>query len=115
LEEFLDHGGVNCTVAIEANGLDGGDDLREARDGVGDGGDGAAEGGREEDGVKQGAVGAYKENPRIVVVVRVRVRVRFCDFWGWVALNYDTDAKGPKGIVDQVHGEEGTCGHAKAC
>jgi len=112
LEEFLNHGSIGGTIAAKADGLDGGDDLRKPRDGVGDSRDRATKGSREKNGVEEGAMGADKENTRVVVV---RVRVRFCDFWGWSALNYNVDAKGPKGVVDHVHREEGACGNAKAC
>lgn len=99
LQELLDHGGVCGAVTAESDGLDRGDDLGEAGDGVGDSRDWAAERSGEEDWVEEGPVGADEEDTRFM-------RVGFSDRWWWCAFDDDADTKCPKGVIDYLHGEE---------
>lgn len=104
-QELPDHGGIAGAVAAEAHGTDGGEYLGEAGDGVGDGGDRAAEGDGEEDGVQEGAVGADEEDAGMAEGRGGRGRRGAADG--------DADAESAEDVVDVAHGEEGPGGDAE--
>ena len=112
MEEFLNHGSIGGTIAAKADGLDGGDDLRKPRDGVGDSRDRATKGSREKNGVEEGAMGADKENTR-VVVVRVRVRLKLFLFPFFPHLTAEPGATKICSFVDSCHLSEENFGASK--
>ncbi|KAF7831058.1 hypothetical protein G2W53_013391 [Senna tora] len=89
---------VHVSRPREADGWDGGEELREAGDGVGDGGDLAAEYGGEDHGVHEGAVGADEED--------AGVAGGGGDGWGRFALDDDLAAEEGGEVGRGPEGEE---------